>query len=317
MTVLAAYVYKDGKRVRDGASATPLGPGEFVWIGLVDPAKAELEVLQQRFELHPLAVEDAFQLHQLPKVDVYGDDLFVVTRAAHLKQGVIVYDESHVFAGAQHIITIRHSPGKPHPLRERLEGAPDRLGRGIDAVLHGVIDFQVQSYLPVVDRIEDELVELEKRAFESSLTNIEIARIFDLRRQLLRFGRILGAMSEVCFRLEHLTPPYLSPQMRLYYRDTHDHVRRVEGMVEGLREVLSSVFEVSALLEQQRQSAITRKLAAWAAILAVPTAVAGIYGMNFEVMPELDWAFGYFLVLAVIAGTCLYLYLRFRRAGWL
>jgi magnesium transporter len=251
-------------------------------------------------------------------VDVYGDKVFVVVRSAHLRQGAIVYAESHIFAGPQHVITVRHGQGRAHPLRERLEAAPDLLGRGVDSVLHGVLDFQVSSYLPVVDRIEDELLDLEKRAFESSsLTMLEIARIFDLRRQLLRFGRVLGAMSEVCGRLEHLQLPYLCPEMRLYYRDSHDHVRRVEGMVEGLREVLGSVFEVSALLEQQRQSAITRKLAAWAAILAVPTAVAGLYGMNFDYMPELRWKFGYFLTIILIAAVCLYLYRRFRGAQWL
>lgn len=322
MSIVAAYVYKDGRRLRQAAidvgAPAALKPGEFVWIGLLDPSRGELAALQARFGLHPLAVEDAFQLHQLPKVDVYGDNLFIVVRSAHLRQGVIVYAESHIFAGPQHVITVRHGEGRAHPLRDRLEAAPDLLARGIDSVVHGVLDFQVASYLPLVDKIEDELLDLEKRAFESSsLTRLEIARIFDLRRQLLRFGRILGAMSEVCGRLEHLQLAYLCAEMRLYYRDSHDHVRRVEGMVEGLREVLGSVFEVSALLEQQRQSAITRKLAAWAAILAVPTAVAGLYGMNFDYMPELKWRFGYFAVVGRIVGLCLYLFRRFRRAQWL
>lgn len=318
MSVVAAYVYKDGQRKRVATDASRLSSGEWVWIGLLDPSRAELEALQDKFGLHPLAVEDAFQLHQLPKVDVYLDKVFIVARAAQLKAGAITYAESHIFIGPQHVITVRHSSGRRYPLRERLEAAPELLERGIDAVVHGVLDFHAESFLPLVDKIEDELLELEKRAFEStSLTRIEIARIFDLRRQLLRFSRILGAMSEVCGRLEHLQLPYLSPDMRLYYRDTRDHIRRVEGMVEGLREVLGSVFEVSALLEQQRQSAITRKLASWAAILAVPTAVAGLYGMNFDHMPELHWRFGYFLVLAVVAAVCFGLYFRFKRANWL
>jgi magnesium transporter len=321
VTTIAAHLYKDGRAAGplalDGAHLRPKGK-DFVWIGLHDPTRAELDTLGKRFGLHPLAVEDAFQLHQFPKVDIYGDNIFVVMRSARLRQGAIIYAETHVFAGPGYIITIRHGDAPAHGLRNRLERDPVLLAHGIDRVLHGILDFHVASYLPMVDRIEVELEELEKRAFDTvSLTRFEIARIFDLRRQLLRFSRILDAMSEVCGRLEHLQLAYLSQELRLYYRDTHDHVRRVAAMVEGLREVLASVFEVSALLEQQKQSAISRKLAAWAAILAVPTAVAGVYGMNFDHMPELHWRYGYLLILVGMAGLCVYLYARFRKSGWL
>ena len=161
------------------------------------------------------------------------------------------------------------------------------------------------------------MLEMERSALDAFLNRAEITRIFGLRRDLMRFGRILGPMEEVASRLEHHDMPCVDADVRPYFRDVRDHVRRVASRVEGLREVVTSVFEASSLLEQQRQGAITRRLAAWAAILAVPTAIAGVYGMNFDVMPELHWKYGYFATIVVIALACLFLYTRFKRAGWL
>jgi magnesium transporter len=323
MSVVAAYVYRRGQRVRpvalDGAgSLGDLAPDEFVWIGLTDPAEAELKVLQDSFRLHPLAVEDANHAHQLPKVDVYGDQLFVVAKTARLDAQRIVYGETDIFVGGSFIITVRHGSTRAHTeLRDHLEAAPTLLSHGVDYVLHAVLDFIVDGYLPIVDAIEDEVLEMERRTLDNFLSRPEIARLFTLRRELIVFRRMLGPMEEVCGRLEHLELPCLDPEVRPYFRDAFDHVRRVESRTDGLREVLSSVFEAATLLEQQRQGAITRKLAAWAAILAVPTAVAGIYGMNFDHMPELRWSYGYPAVLALIVGVCIGLYIRFKRANWL
>ena len=322
MSVVAAYIYKDGVRTRevsldnDKALATKMG--EFVWIGLYEPTAAELTKLQTRFKLHPLAIEDALNAHQRPKVEVYGRELFVVARTAQLVDNQIAYGETAIFVGQGHLITVRHGSARAHTdLRAQLEASPTLLAKGSDYVLHAVLDFVVDGYLPIIQALEDEVLDIERRTLEAFLSHAEVKRLFHLRRDLIRFKRVLSPMAEVCGRLEHLETPCLDDDVRPYFRDVLDHTQKVEGMVDALREVITSVFEAASLLEQQRQSAITRKLAAWAAILAVPTAVAGIYGMNFEHMPELRWTWGYPAVMTVIAATIGWLYVRFKKNGWL
>ena len=321
MTVVASYVYRDGQRVRE-APLTPEGlalrPGEFVWVGLHDPTDAEIDVLVERFKLHPLAVEDALAAHQMPKVEVYGRELFVVSRTALKIDDRIAYGETHVFVGDDHVVSIRHGSARAHNLlRAQLEASPLQLKKGPDFVLHGILDFIVDAYAPIVDDVEDSVLEMEQRTLDAFLSRVEIRRLFTLRRELLKFRRILGPMEEVLGRLQSLDMPCIDPDVRPYFRDVSDHVRRVNSRLGGLNDILSSVFEVANLLEQQRQGLITRKLAAWAAILAVPTAIAGIYGMNFEHMPELRWEYGYYAVLGVIAAICAGLYVTFKRTKWL
>ncbi|WP_295188959.1 magnesium and cobalt transport protein CorA [uncultured Brevundimonas sp.] len=321
MTVVASYVYRDGQRVRE-APLTPeglaLNPGEFVWIGLYDPTDAEIDVLVERFKLHPLAVEDALAAHQMPKVEVYGRELFVVARTAMKIDDRLAYGETHVFVGDDHVVSIRHGSARAHNhLRTQLEASPLQLKKGPDFVLHGILDFIVDAYAPIVDDVEDSVLEMEQRTLDAFLSRLEIRRLFTLRRELLKFRRILGPMEEVLGRLQSLDLPCIDPDVRPYFRDVGDHVRRVNSRLGGLNDILSSVFEVANLLEQQRQGLITRKLAAWAAILAVPTAIAGIYGMNFEHMPELRWEYGYYAVLGVIAAICAALYVTFKRTKWL
>ncbi len=322
MSVVAAYVYKDGVRIReahlDEDHALATRPGEFVWIGLYEPTQAEMSRLQARFKLHPLAIEDALNAHQRPKAEVYGRELFVVARTAQLVEAQIAYGETAIFVGQGHLITVRHGSARAHTeLREQLEASPTLLAKGSDYVLHAVLDFVVDGYLPIIQALEDEVLDIERRTLEAFLSHAEVKRLFHLRRDLIRFKRVLSPMAEVCGRLEHLDTPCLDDDVRPYFRDVLDHTQKVEGMVDALREVITSVFEAASLLEQQRQSAITRKLAAWAAILAVPTAVAGIYGMNFEHMPELKWAWGYPAVMVGIAGVIGWLYWRFKKNGWL
>ena len=321
MTVVASYVYRDGQRVRE-APLTPEGlalePGEFVWVGLYDPTDAEIDVLVERFKLHPLAVEDALAAHQMPKVEVYGRELFVVARTAMKIDDRLAYGETHVFVGEDHVVSIRHGSARAHNhLRTQLEASPLQLKKGPDFVLHGILDFIVDAYAPIVDDVEDSVLEMEQRTLDAFLSRLEIRRLFTLRRELLKFRRILGPMEEVLGRLQSLDLPCIDPDVRPYFRDVGDHVRRVNSRLGGLNDILSSVFEVANLLEQQRQGLITRKLAAWAAILAVPTAIAGIYGMNFEHMPELHWEYGYYAVLGVIAAICAALYMTFKRTKWL
>ncbi len=321
MSVVASYLYRDGKRVSSlpiDCAHDPVGHDEFVWIGLYEPTPDELRYLQENFGLHPLAVEDALNSHQMPKVDIYGDQLFIVARTAHQEGDHIAYGETAMFVGRNHIISVRHGSARAHTgLRSQLETAPAMLRHGPDYVLHAILDFIVDGYLPLVRTIEDEVLDMEARLLDSNLEREQITRIFKLRREMILFQRVLGPMSEVCSKLANLDLPGLDAEVRPYFRDVLDHVRRVEGVVGGLRDVLTSVFEASNLLQQQRQGVITRQLAAWAAILAVPTAIAGIYGMNFENMPELKTKYGYFIVLGVIAAICVALYVRFKKTRWL
>ncbi len=322
MSVVAAYFYRNGTRVREVSLDEPMPETEshsdFVWIGLLEPSEDELRRLQRCYHLHPLAVEDALKAHQLPKVDVYGEQLFVTLRTAHLVDDKIAYGETSIFVGRNFIISVRHGSPRAHTqLREQLEAAPGLLNHGVDYVLHAIMDYIVDGYFPIVESVEDDVLDMEQRALSSFLSREEVMRLFTLRRQLIRFQRLLGPTLELVRRLLHADMPCIDHDVRPYLNDVLDHVRRVESNVAGLRDVVTSVFEISSLLEQQRQSDITRKLAAWAAILAVPTAIAGIYGMNFKHMPELETRYGYFVVWAVILTLCTTLYLRFRKAKWL
>ena len=321
MSVVASYVYKDGQRVRAAPltdQGLTLAKGEYLWIGLHEPTDEETDILVRRFNLHPLAVEDAMTAHQIPKLEVYGSELFIVARTAQAKGDRILYGETHVFVGPNYVITIRHGSARAHTqLRAQLEASPHQLKHGPDFILHGVLDFIVDGYIPIIDAIEDKVLEMEQVALDSFLSRADITRLFQLRRELVKFSRVLGPMEELCVKLQSLDLPCIDREVRPYFRDVADHVRRVASRAAGLRDILASVFEASNLLEQQRQGVITRKLAAWAAILATPTAVAGIYGMNFEHMPELRWTYGYPAVLALIVAICIGLYVTFKRTRWL
>jgi magnesium transporter len=322
VSVVAAFKYRGGERAEAVDLTDPnkfeLAPNEFVWIGIAEPTEEELRALQQQFDLHPLAVEDALKAHQQPKVEIYGEQLFIVATTAAFSDDCIAYGETAIFLGARHIITVRHGSARDHSvLRAQLEASSKLLAHGVDYVLHGVLDFVVDGYLPVVEEIEEDILAIETSAVDAFLSRQEVSRLFALRREVIRFQRHLGPMTEVASRLVRLDLPIIDPNIRPYFRDILDHVQRVSARVDALKDTIAGVFEVSTLFEQQRQGAITRQLAAWAAILAVPTAIAGIYGMNFEHMPELTTRYGYFVVLGVIGALCIWLYMRFRRSGWL
>lgn len=322
MSIVAAFKYRAGERAEAVDLTDPecaqVADNEFVWIGVTDPIHDELRLLQERFGLHPLAVEDAIKANQQPKVEIYGDQLFIVVTTAAFQDDAIAYGETAIFVGRKHLITVRHGSARDHTgLRAQLEASSRLLSHGVDYVLHGILDFIVDGYLPVVEEIEEDVLAIETSAIDAFLSRREVSRLFALRRDVIRFQRHLEPMTEVCSRLVRLDLPIIDSNIRPYFRDILDHVQRVTAQVDGLKDTIAGVFEVSTLFEQQRQGAITRQLAAWAAILAVPTAIAGIYGMNFKHMPELDTRYGYFVVVGVIVLTCALLYARFRRSGWL
>ena len=324
MPIIAARRYSAGTRsdhplAVDGVPREPLPEHDFDWIGLADPGHAEMELVRSQFGLHPLAVEDALNPTQMPKLEVYGQQLFIVARTAAIEEGEnIAYGQTAIFLGRDFIVSVRFGSSRAHnALRQRLESNAERLAEGPDYVAHAILDFIVDGYQPIMERLETSVQMMEERAIDVFPEQSTIRRIFRQRRQLRRFYRIIGPMEEVCQRLTGTELPAIDPGARVWFRDVLDHVHRTMARMEGLKETLASIVETAALLEAHRQGQMTRQLAAWAAILAVPTAIAGIYGMNFKFMPELEWRYGYFILLGVIASICGGLWLRFRRIGWL
>jgi magnesium transporter len=293
-------------------------PGHFVWVGLNEPGAERVRQLQSQLGLHPLAVEDALKAHQRPKLETYGEGIFVVLRTAALVGGVPVFGEAHIFAGRGYVVTVRHGAARPFaPVREECEAQPSRLRHGEDFVLHALLDFVVDGFMPVLEAMEAEIAPIEDKVTAHVFDQQSVDRLYVLRRDLARLRRVVAPLVEVTRSLERLDLPMIDAEMRPYFRDVTDHALRVVEQIDALREVLTFTFEASLMLSAASQNEVTRKFAGWAAILAVPTAIAGIYGMNFDVMPELRWRYGYFVVLGVIALVCLELWRRFRRAGWL
>jgi len=322
MTIVAARRYSQGKVIEPALDlrncSFPEGKGEFDWIGLADPTEEELGLLQQRYALHPLAVEDALTEGQA-KVEEFGDQLFVLARTAALEgRESIVYGQTAIFLGEHFIVTVRRGSTRAHTqLRDHLEASPERLAEGPDFVLHGVLDFVVDGYSPLLAHLEHAVEEMEEGAITGFPDQARIRRIFRLRRRLRKFDAIINYMEEVAGKLSSTQLSAIDDRARPYFTDVYDHVRRSASRGRVLNDTLGSIVQVASLLEQNRQGTITRQLAAWAAILAVPTAIAGIYGMNFDMMPELRWRYGYFAIVGAMVTICGVLFWRFRRIGWL
>lgn len=320
--VVDCAAYENGHRIGsfdiDQIDKPADSTGRFVWIVLYEPDEALLRKVQRRFGLHDLAIEDAHRAHQRPKLEVYGESLFLVIRTAQLVDGEILFGETHIFVGKDYVICVRHGPPMPYTqVRARCESTPKLLRKGEDFVLYALIDFIVDSYFPVVNALEAEVDEIEDGVFKAPFERKDIERIHDLRRRLMTLRRAVSPLVDVCNRLVRPDLPMIDQDTHPYFRDVQDHVIRIDESIDALRDILTAALEANLQIASLRQNEVTKKLAGWAAILAVPTAVAGVYGMNFRHMPELDWRFGYPLIMAAIAVACGYLYYRFRRAGWL
>src|SRR6478735_10914710 len=317
MTIVAARRYRNGKLVDPDLPRDCAAPerSEFDWIGLVEPTAEEMATVQAKYGLHPLAVEDALNQRNAPKAEAYGAQLFVIARTAAIGEGdKIAYGQTALFLGKDFLVTVRHGSERAHlTLRAQLETLPERLAEGPDFVLHAVLDFIVDGYAPLLDKLEEVVGEMEDHAVGRFPDQARIRRVFRLRRELRRFDDIAGRMEEDAAKLAETEQPCIDKRARPYFRDVYDNARRAVTRGHWLNDTLAAMIEIAGLLEQSRQGAITRQLAAWAAILAVPTAIAGIYGMNFDFMPELRWRFGYPVVLGAIALICSLLFVRFRR----
>ena len=322
--IVNCAAYAGGRRVADvrieDISEVLKQPDRFLWIGLHEPGEDLLRKVQQEFGLHDLAVEDALRAHQRPKLEIYGDSLFIVLRTAQLNREArrIDFGETHFFVGPRYIVSVRHGASLSYAdVRARCEATPHLLDKGPGFVLHALMDFIVDQYFPIVDALEDELQALEKEIFVEAFSRETTTRIYRLQRDLVEVKRAVSPLVDICNRLMRFDIQLIPEDTRPYFRDVYDHVIRINEMVDVLRELLTTALEANLSLVAVAQNEVMKKLTGWAAIIAVPTMVAGIYGMNFKFMPELDWRFGYPLVMAVTFGICGVLYVRFKRAGWL
>jgi magnesium transporter len=309
--------YTDGQR-QDGGGQTP-ALGGFVWIGLHDPTPEEFESLTREFALHPLAVEDAIHAHQRPKLDVYGDMLFLVLKTARYKDPdeIVEIGELLVFCGPDYIITVRHGEAGPlSEARRLLEDEPDRMRCGTSAALHAILDSVVDGYAPAIEGLQTDIDEMEDELFSDRRGNLA-ERMYRLQREVLHFRRAVAPLVDPVDRLASGRSEVVHENIRDYFADVGDHLIRARDQLDGMHDLLAGSLQANLAQVGVRQNEDMRRISAWVAIIAVPTAIAGIYGMNFEHMPELEWEYGYPAVLLLILAICTVLYRRFKRAGWL
>jgi magnesium transporter len=322
--IVSSVVYRNGRRAGDvdlddiaGALREPEG---FVWIGLYEPSKEVLRSVQAALGLHDLAVEDAHRAHQRPKLEIYGESVFVVVRTVQMDSSGarVVFGETHFFVGPRYLVSVRHGSSLSYAdVRARAEASPQLLVKGPGYVLYMLMDFIVDQYFPVIDRLTEELQATEERVFRDAFSRETTSQFHDLRRQLLAIKSAISPLIDICNRLMRFDLGLVPEDTRLYFRDVYDHAIRLNEMVDTLRELLSSAIEAGLAYVSIEQNEAMKRFAGWAAILAVPTMVAGVYGMNFEFMPELHWRFGYPTVVGATFGLCVFLYVRFKRANWL
>ena len=316
--------YRDGERQHDGtldlqeAAGRCVGGGEFVWVGLKEPSASELAEVGKSFGLHELALEDASNAHQRPKLEDYGDSLFLVLRTARYDDAKeeVEFGEIHLFVGSGYVIAVRHGEASElRGARRRLEDKPELLRAGPAAVVWAVVDKVVDDYAPVVEGVDNDIEEVEEAIFGDRADATQ--RIYFLKREVIEFHRAVRPLLAPLEGLEHGAHAAVTAELRRYFRDVHDHARRIDEQVTGQRELLTSILEANLALLGVEQNAVVRSISAWAAIIAVPTFLASIWGMNFEYMPELDERWGYPVVLALMAVAVIALYRFFRRIEWL
>ncbi|KPC92528.1 magnesium and cobalt transport protein CorA [Streptomyces albus] len=339
--VVDCAAYLDGRRhpeplspadaLRTVRSAEGQERDGFVWIGLHEPTEEEFSGIAQEYGLHPLAVEDAVHAHQRPKLERYDESLFTVFKTIHYVEHaeltatseVVETGEVMCFTGRDYIITVRHGgQGSLRALRHRLEDDPELLGKGPSAVLHAIADQTVDGYLAVADAVQDDIDEVEIEVFSdrtggSKRGGGDASRIYQLKREVLEFKRAVSPLMRPMQTLSERPVRLIDPDIQKYFRDVADHLTRVNEQVLGFDDLLNSILQANLAQATVAQNEDMRKITAWAAIFAVPTMIAGIYGMNFQYMPELRWKYGYPAVLLLILVICYGIHRGFKRNGWL
>jgi len=331
-SVVNCVTYRDGVRTAargdlvDAVERVRKSREGFVWLGLHEPTDQEFAGIAELFDLHPLAVEDAVEAHQRPKLERYGETLFAVFKTVCYVEHeeltatseVVNTGEIMVFVGQDFVITVRHGRhGSLGPLREELESEPRQLTKGPSAVLHAIADHVVDDYLTVTDSVQADIDQVEMDVFAANGARVDPGRIYQLKRELLELKRAVVPLSRPLEELATRPIRAVDPEIQAYFRDVSDHLLRAKEQIAAFDELLNSILQAHLAQVTVAQNEDMRKITAWAAIIAVPTMVCGVYGMNFDHMPELHWRYGYGMVIAVISAACLVLYRGFRRSGWL
>ncbi|MFF0184306.1 magnesium and cobalt transport protein CorA [Streptomyces sp. NPDC005244] len=330
--VVNCVAYQGGTRVPEGRDLVDTverirkRDEGFVWLGLHEPTEQEFAGIAELFDLHPLAVEDAVEAHQRPKLERYGDTLFAVFKTVcyleHTEltatSEVVDTGEIMVFLGPDFVITVRHGRhGSLGPLREELESDPAQLSKGPAAVLHAIADHVVDDYVSVTDSVQADIDQVEADVFAEDGARTDAGRIYQLKRELLELKRAAVPLARPVQELATRPSRVIDPEIQAYFRDVSDHLLRATEQIAAFDELLNSILQAHLAQVTVAQNEDMRKITAWAAVIAVPTMVCGVYGMNFDNMPELHWRFGYPIVIGVISVGCLVLYRGFRRNGWL
>jgi magnesium transporter len=321
--LINCVAYQEGKKLSDipvaDISEYLKLPETFVWVALRDPGKDEIAVMQEEFNLHELAVEDAARGHQRPKMEEYGDCVFVIVHIVELSGDELTAGELAIFAGPNYVLSVRRDANQGFlGVRARAEREPHQLRKGAGFVLYALVDAVVDRYFPVVDALESELESIEDHIFgQVGEQRANIERLYALKRksQVLRHAVI--PLLDAIGRLHGGRVPGVVLETQDYFRDVHDHLLRILGRLDAVRDTINTAIQVTLSMVAIEENDISKKLASYAAIFAVFTAFAGIWGMNFEFMPELKWKYGYPFALAIMGGVCFYLYRRFKKAGWL
>jgi len=293
-------------------------PDTFVWVGLLEPDEALLEKLQEEFHLHDLAVEDAHSAHQRPKIEVYGDSLFIAVHTAQEVNCKIEFGETHIFMGPRYLVTVRHGASLSYaPARARCEREPEMLALGPSYALYAVLDFIVDNFQPMVRAFRAELTALEEEIFAHDFKRETLERLYDLKKELVTLRLAIAPMQDILNQLMRFYPNLIREEIRLYFRDVFDHVVRVNEASDTMSEMVNSAMSVNLAMVSYGQNEVVKRLAGWAALLAAPTLFASWYGMNFHYMPELDKPWAYPAMIATTLGVCGVLYWLLKRAKWL
>ena len=320
--LINCVAYQQGRKLADirveQISEQLRRPGTFVWVALLEPSDAELATMQQEFGLHDLAVEDARHGHQRPKIEEYGDTIFCVMHLFDMKQGELSLGEVAVFVGPNFVLSVRKSSAQGFlGVRERAEREPELLRQGSGFVFYALMDAVVDRYFPLVDNLETELETIEGQIFERGAARANIQRLYALKTKVTELRHAVAPLMEAVSKLHGGRVPQVCMKSQEYFRDVYDHLARINAALDAIRDTIGTAIQVNLSMVTIEESETNKRLAAWAGIFAVATALAGIWGMNFDLMPELKWRYGYPAALGVIALCCVLLYRRFRRAGWL
>ncbi|MGB8665997.1 MAG: magnesium and cobalt transport protein CorA [Serratia inhibens] len=322
--VVNSVAYKAGKRLGevtiDDISEVVKQPDTFVWLGLWQPEDAFMRKVQEEFGLHDLAIEDALCAHQRPKLEAYGDSLFIVVKTAqwHGGEDEVEYGETHFFVGKNFLITVRHGASPSYaPIRAKAEENQKQLCHGPGFALYSVLDFVVDNYRTVVAKFEASIEGIEANMFKSEFDQAAIENVYTLRRHLLALRNAALPMDEICNQLIRLHEEVIPKELRAYVRDVQDHAHQVVINIDDMREMLTNAMHVNLALVTVKQNEVVKRLAGWGAILAIPTVIFSLYGMNFADMPELKFPWAYHTTLGVTLAGCFFLYQKLKRSGWL